>query len=211
MSEEKFIKDIDAISDLKLRLSFGAAGNDKISSDQWRVLFAPSDNRPIGFGDVTQPYYTYSSSQLPNPDLRWETTITRNAGLDFALFRNKVNGTFDFYWNTTKDLLLASAIPPTTGFSTQLQNIGQTSNKGVELAFNADLLSKKDFNLTFNFNMGMNNSRIDKLNELQENQANSNWAGTDLKTQDDYRLRVGQTIGLMYGYVTDGFYTVDDF
>lgn len=211
LSEEKFIKDIDAISDLKLRLSFGAAGNDKISSDQWRVLFAPSDNRPIGFGDVTQPYYTYSSSQLPNPDLRWETTITRNAGLDFALFRNKVNGTFDFYWNTTKDLLLASAIPPTTGFSTQLQNIGQTSNKGVELAFNADLLSKKDFNLTFNFNMGMNNSRIDKLNELQENQANSNWAGTDLKTQDDYRLRVGQTIGLMYGYVTDGFYTVDDF
>lgn len=211
MSEENFIKDITAISELKLRLSYGAAGNDKISSDQWRVLFAPSDNRPIGFGDVAQSYYTYSSSQLPNPDLKWETTITRNAGLDFGLFKSKVTGTLDFYWNTTKDLLLASAIPPTTGFSTQLQNIGQTSNKGVELSFNAGLINKKDFSLSFNFNVGMNKARIDKLNELQENQASSNWAGTDLKTQDDYRLRVGQTIGLMYGYVTDGYYTVDDF
>lgn len=211
MSEEEFIRNIKAISDLKMRFSYGAAGNDKISSDQWRALFAPSDNRPIGFGDVPQSYYTYSSSQLPNPDLKWETTITRNLGLDFALFKNRINGTFDAYWNTTKDLLLASAIPPTTGFSTQMQNIGQTSNRGVELAFNAELLRKKEVTLSFNFNVGVNRAKIDKLNELKENQASSNWAGTDLKTQDDYRLRVGQTVGLMYGYVTDGWYTVDDF
>lgn len=211
MSEENFLKNVKSISELKLRLSYGSAGNDKISSDQWRVLYAPSDNRPIGFGDVAQPYYTYSSSQLPNPNLKWETTITRNAGLDFGLFSNKLNGTLDVYWNTTKDLLLSSAIPPTTGFSTQLQNIGQTSNKGVELAFNTALFSKKDLNVSFNFNMGVNKARIDKLNDLQENQASSNWAGTDLKSQDDYRLRVGQTLGLMYGYVTDGYYSVDDF
>lgn len=211
MSDESFMQDVTFVSDLKLRLSYGEAGNDKIASDQWRVLFSPSDSKPIGFGNVPQSYYTYASSQLPNPDLKWETTVTRNVGLDFGLFNNRLNGTLDVYWNTTKDLLLASAIPPITGFSTQLQNIGQTSNRGVELGLAGTILSKKDFSLSFNFNIGLNRARIDKLNGLDENQAFSNWAGTDLKTQDDYRLSVGKTIGLMYGYVTDGFYGVDDF
>jgi TonB-dependent starch-binding outer membrane protein SusC len=210
VSDEKFMRNLQPLSDLKLRLSYGEAGNDKIASDQWRVLYGPSDNRPIGFGDVAQSYYTYSSSQLPNPSLKWETTVTRNAGIDFGLF-GRLNGTLDVYWNTTKDLLLASAIPPITGFTTQLQNVGQTSNRGVELGLTGDIINKKDFSLSANFNIGMNRARIDKLNGLEENQVNSNWAGTDLKTQDDYRLRVGQTIGLMYGYVTDGFYKVEDF
>jgi TonB-dependent starch-binding outer membrane protein SusC len=211
MSDENFMKDVSFISDLKFRLSYGQAGNDKIELDRWHVLFTPSDNRPIGFGDVAQTYYTYASSDLPNPFLKWETTVTRNVGLDFGLFGSRVNGSLDVYWNTTKDLLLRSAIPPITGFTTQLQNIGQTSNKGVELGLTGTLVSKKDFTLSANFNIGFNKSRIDKLNGLDENQASSNWAGTDLKTQDDYRLRVGQTIGLMYGYVNDGFYTTDDF
>lgn len=211
VSDESFMQDLNFLSDLKLRLSYGEAGNDKIEMDRWHVLFAPSDFKPIGFGEVPQSYYTYASSDLPNPYLQWETTITRNLGLDFGLLNNRISGTVDFYWNTTKDLLLRSLIPPITGFTTQLQNIGQTSNRGVDLGINAILVNKKDFTLSANFNIGINRARIDKLNELEENSASSNWAGTDLKTQDDYRLRVGQTVGLMYGYVTDGWYNTDDF
>jgi TonB-linked SusC/RagA family outer membrane protein len=211
ISSEDFMKNVKFVSDLKLRASFGAVGNNNIAADQWRVLFAPSSTRPYGAGDVYNPYYTYASSQLTNPDIKWETTITRNIGLDFTFFNNKLNGSLDFYKNTTKDLLVQSAIPQTTGFSTQQRNIGQTSNKGVELALNWIAVSKKDFTLTVNFNVGINRANIDKLDGVNERAFNSGWASTDLKTIDDYRLYVGQTVGLMYGYVTDGMYTVDDF
>ena len=211
VSREAFMENVGFVTDLKLRVSYGLVGNNNIPNDQWRVLFAPTDNRPIGFGDVAQPYYTYATSQLPNPDITWETTTTRNIGLDFTLFGNRITGSLDFYKNTVKDLLVESSIPQQTGFSTQQQNIGRTSNRGIELGLNANLISSKDLQLNFNFNIGVNKSRIDELDGVDIKPFNSNWAGTDLKTIDDYRLMVGQTIGLMYGYVTDGMYTVDDF
>lgn len=211
MSSEKFMEPVKWVNDLKFRVSYGAAGNNRIDNDRWRVLFSPTDNRPIGFGDVAQPYYGYSSSLLPNPDIKWETTITRNTGFDFTIFNQRINGSFDLYWNTTKDLLVESDVPQITGFSKQLRNIGQTSNKGIELGINATLIQKRDFMLSVNFNFGMNNAKIDKLDGVNEKPFSSNWAGTDLKTQDDYRVYVGQTIGLMYGYVTDGMYTSADF
>ncbi|MBC7888483.1 MAG: TonB-dependent receptor [Ferruginibacter sp.] len=211
ISSEDFMQELRAITDLKLRASYGTVGNNNIRSDQWRVLFQPNSSRPYGAGDVPNPYYSYASSQLPNPDIKWETTITRNIGLDFGLFRNRVSGTLDFYHNTTRDLLVESAIPQTTGFSTQQRNIGQTSNKGIELGLTADVIRSKDLRLSVSFNVGINRARIDKLDGVNERSFNSNWAGTDLKTPDDYRLIVGRTIGLMYGYVTDGMYTVEDF
>ena len=210
ISSEDFMANVPFVTDLKLRVSYGEVGNNNISTDQWRLLFAPSVTRPYGAGDIANPYYNYASSQLTNPDVKWETTVTRNIGLDFTLF-NKVNGTLDFYHNTTKDLLVQSAIPQTTGFSTQQRNIGQTSNRGIELGLTTTLISKKDFTLDLNFNIGINKARIDKLDGVDERIFNSNWAGTDLKAQDDFRLYTGSTIGLMYGYVTDGMYSVDDF
>ncbi|MBK8090218.1 MAG: TonB-dependent receptor [Chitinophagaceae bacterium] len=211
MSSEEFMEDVKWVDDLKFRLSYGEAGNNRLDNDLFRVLFQPTDNRPIGFGDVAQPYYGYSSSLLPNPLIAWETTITRNAGFDFTLFNSRLSGGLDLYWNTTKDLLVESDIPQITGFSRQQQNVGQTSNKGVELALNAVLIQKKDFQLSANFNIGINKAKIDRLDGVNEKPFMSNWAGTDLKTQDDYRVYVGQTIGLMYGYVTDGMYTTADF
>ncbi|MFT3845996.1 MAG: TonB-dependent receptor [Lacibacter sp.] len=211
MSSERFMDNVKWISDLKFRVSYGAAGNNRIPSDLWRVLFAPTDNRPIGFGDVAQPYYGYSTSLLPNPDIKWETTVTRNTGFDFALFNSRINGSFDAYWNTTKDLLVESDVPQITGFSKQMRNIGQTSNRGIELAINATLVQKRDFQLSVNLNVGFNKAKIDKLDGVNEKPFSSNWGSTDLKTQDDYRVIVGKTIGLMYGYVTDGMYTSADF
>jgi TonB-linked SusC/RagA family outer membrane protein len=211
VSQEDFMQRVKFVDDLKFRISYGQAGNNRISNDLWRIQFAPTDNRPIGFADVAQPYYGYASSLLPNPDIRWETTVTRNTGIDFTLFKQRLSGTLDAYWNTTKDLLVESDIPQVTGFSKQQRNIGQTSNRGVELSLNATLVQKKKFQLNTTFNIGVNKSKIDKLDGVNEKPFTSNWAGTDLKSQDDYRVYVGQTIGLMYGYVTDGMYTSDDF
>jgi TonB-linked SusC/RagA family outer membrane protein len=211
VSQEDFMSDVKFVNDLKVRLSYGQAGNNRIPNDLWRVQFAPTDFRTIGFGDGANPYYGYASSLLPNPDIKWETTITRNAGLDFTLFKQRLSGSFDVYWNTTKDLLVESDIPQITGFSKQQRNIGQTSNRGIELGLTGTIVQAKNFQLNGTFNIGINKSKIDKLDGVNEKPFSSNWAGTDLKTQDDYRVYVGQTIGLMYGYVTDGMYSVSDF
>ena len=211
ISDEEFIKKLNVLSDFKLRASYGEAGNNRIPNDSWRFLFEPIANRPYGAGDINQPYYSVVNSSLPNPDLKWETTVSQNLGLDFGLFKNRLTGTLDIYKNITKDLIVNNDIPPQTGFTTQQINIGQTSNRGVELSLNGVIFNKKNFRLSGSFNIGRNIPKIDKLDGNDIRAVNSNWAGTDLKTADDYRLITGRTIGLMYGYVSDGFYTTDDF
>lgn len=83
-----------------------------------------------------------NNSQLANPELKWETTITRNVGLDFGFFDERISGSLDYYWNTTKDLLLDAPVTA-IGYTSMQQNIGQTSNRGVELNLNAAILRKR--------------------------------------------------------------------
>ena len=211
ISEENFMKDSRVFDELKLRASIGETGNDRIDASATRFLFQGSTNRGPGFGNVDNAYYTPSSSVLYNPDLVWETTINRNIGLDFTLWKAKIAGTFDAYYNTTRDLLLQSAIPANTGFSTQWDNIGSTSNKGIELGLQAYLIDKGDFSLSINFNTGINVAKIEELDGTNERFFQSNWASTDLNNINDYYLRVGGRLGDIYGYVSDGFYTADDF
>jgi len=211
VSDENFMKNQHIVSSLKLRASFGEAGNNRMNDDMWRALYGLSSTKPIGFNEVPQPYYQAASSILYNPDLKWETTITRNTGLDFGLLKDRINGTLDVYWNTTKDLLVQSTIPSNTGYSSQMRNIGQTSNRGVELTLNTNIINKKDFTLSVSVNIGMNQSKIDKLDGVNSKPFNSGWASTDLREQDDYILQVGQAVGQIYGYVSDGMYTVNDF
>ncbi|RKD17155.1 SusC/RagA family TonB-linked outer membrane protein [Pelobium manganitolerans] len=211
VSEEDFMKDITFISELKLRASYGASGNNRIPRNSYLFTFEPSTNRPYGAGDIAQPYYVVANKSLPNPALQWETNVTNDIGVDFGLFKNKLTGTFDFYYNTTKGLLIGNAIPSSTGFTEQNVNLGKTRNRGVELSLNGNLINKKDFSLSATFNIGANRPKILKLDGNDSRPLQSNWAGTDLKTQDDYLFEVGKTIGLMYGYVSDGFYTADDF
>lgn len=113
--------------------------------------------------------------------------------------------------NTTEDLLLQSAIPSNTGFTTQWNNVGSTSNRGVELALSAYLVDKKDFTISANFNIGVNRSRVEELDGTDSRFFQSNWASTDLKDQNDFYLQVGGTLGDIFGYVTDGFYSTDEF
>lgn len=211
VKEEDFLKDVNFINDLKLRLSYGQAGNNRIANDSWRMLYGPSQNRPYGAGDINQTYYNILNSSLPNPNLKWETTVSRNLGLDFSLFNNKLSAIIDIYKNTTKDLIIDNEIPAYNGFTKQLINLGETSNKGIEIGLTAPLIEKQDYGLSLSFNIGRNIPKIEKLDGNNKRILQSNWAGTDLKSQDDYLFNVGETIGQIYGYVADGFYTSNDF
>lgn len=212
MSEENFLTGASFLDELKLRASIGLTGNDRIDANATKFLFASERNNGPGMGtNDYNAYYSPDGSTLYNPDLKWETTVNRNAGIDFTMFNARFYGNVDVYYNTTKDLLLESAISPVSGFQEQWNNIGSTSNRGIEVALNYFLIERQDFTLKFNMNFGINKAKIEELDGTDERFFQSNWASTDLKDRDDYYLKVGSTIGLIYGYVTDGMYTTDDF
>lgn len=200
------------MSNLKLRFSYGTAGNNRIGSAMFETTYkAYSSSKYYGAGNEQNPHYTLNNSQLANPDLKWETTITRNIGLDFGFFNERLSGSIDYYWNSVKDLLIE--IPITAiGYTTMQKNIGETSNKGLELTLNAAILQKKDYSLNFNFNIGINKNNVEKLADgLTSMSFNSGAFSTDMRGQDDYRVIVGQPLGLVWGFVYDGIYGVDDF
>lgn len=201
----------DWLSNLKLRLSYGTAGNNRIPSGSMFTTYSVAGTSEKGiYFDDTQAVVLKHGNVLSNPSLKWETTISRNAGIDFGFFNNRLSGALDFYWNTTKDLLMRTTIASSSGYSYQYQNMGQTSNKGVELQLDAVLVDNKDFNLNFNFNISYNKGKIDKLAGSKFWQSSS-WAGTAIAGIEDFLLEEGGRLGEVYGYQTDGFYTADDF
>ena len=214
VSDEAFMKSTSSwLSNLKARLSFGTAGNNRINSGLLSTTYSMASNtaKPPFWAENRADMLEHGS-YLYNPDLKWETTVTRNFGIDYGFFNGRINGTLDFYWNTTKDLLMRTTIPSNTGYSYQFQNFGKTENKGVELALNAVIVDKKNFGLNFNFNVGINKNKVDKLAGGQTYQTYHSGAfSTDMRGYDDYRVVVGQPLGLVYGFICDGFYTVDDF
>ena len=198
------------LSNLKLRLSVGTAGNNRIKSGAINSTFslAETSDKNIYFNEMSAVVLQHASN-LSNPDLKWETTLTRNLGIDFGFWNNRLSGSIDAYWNTTKDLLMNATIPSSTGFSTQYKNFGQTSNKGIELALDAVIVDTKDFGLNANFNISYNKAKIDKLAGGQTWQS-SNWGGKPAG-QNDFFIEEGGRLGEVYGYELDGFYTTDDF
>ncbi len=171
------------LSNLKLRLSVGTAGNNRIKSGAINSTFslAETSDKNIYFNETSAVVLQHASN-LSNPDLKWETTLTRNLGIDFGFWNNRLSGSIDAYWNTTKDLLMNATIPSSTGFSTQYKNFGQTSNKGIELALDAVIVDTKDFGLNANFNISYNRAKIDKLAGGQTWQS-SNWGGKTCRTK----------------------------
>ncbi|WP_374173914.1 SusC/RagA family TonB-linked outer membrane protein [Flavobacterium tructae] len=204
ISEENFLKNASWLNLLKLRLSYGEAGNNNIPVGQTVQSYLSSTNGFInGFDSYWSP-----SSVLANPDLKWETTVTQNIGLDFGFFKNRLNGTFDVYKNVTKDLLIEFPVGG-TGYKTQFRNMGETQNTGFEATLNFIAIEKKNFGLSFSVNVGMNKNRINSLGVMDNFGTNTNWASTDVG--NDYVVNVGSPMGLMYGYQSDGRYEVSDF
>lgn len=211
LSDEAFMAESSEwLSNLKVRVSFGTAGNNRIPSDlTYRTYSLAGNASKAPFFNESFNSMLEHASSLTNPDLKWETTITRNAGIDYGFWNNRISGTVDFYWNTTKDLLMTSQIPSNSGYTYQYQNFGQTSNRGIEFALNAVLIDKKDYGLDFNFNISYNHSRIDKLS-MDSPWQSSNWGGSTLAEYEDFRVEEGGRLGEVWGYKTNGFYTVYD-
>lgn len=211
INAEPFMQNATWIDNLKLRVSYGQVGNNRIDPDQWRSIYKTATGG-YPFNNQKQGYYTEVSTKLVNPDLKWETTITRNVGVDFAFFNNRLYGTIEGYWNTTKDLLLEAPIFSALGYELQQQNIGKTRNTGIEFSIGGDIIRKKDFLLSANFNIAHNKNKIESLGENTEFfRPKSGWGSTTITPQADYEYRVGGSVGLIRGYVTDGYYTTDDF
>ncbi|MBS1563996.1 MAG: TonB-dependent receptor, partial [Bacteroidetes bacterium] len=162
------------------------------------------------YGINNNPVYAYYSASLVNQNLQWESTINRNLGLDLALWNNRITLSVDVYNNSSSNLLLNVPIASTYGYSTQLQNIGKTSNKGVEVQLGAVVVRKKDFSWNANFNISFNSNKIVALGQNQQYfYPGASWGVSGQPT--DYIEKIGSPVGSMYGLVNDGFYTVDDF
>lgn len=211
--EEPFMDPVKGVmSNMKLRFSYGTAGNNRIGNTLYKLTYALNNGtKRYGVGEVANNDYSASSSYLSNPNLTWEKTITRDIGLDYGFFKDRINGSVDYYWNTAKDLLIPHAITA-PGYSSVYENTAQTSSKGLEFSINANIVRKKNFTLDANFNIGFNKSVVDALSgDLDYMSFASGWAGTDNRNQEDYIVKVGDPVGLVYGWQSDGYYSTSDF
>ena len=208
ISEESFLKDTqDWLSNLKLRGSIGQSGNNRIDNAAfWRNYVNQANNY---LPDSMQTSFFSAGTTLANNNLRWETTTTRGAGLDFGFFKNRLSGSIELYSNTTSDVLMLMAIGG-VGYTNQWQNVGQTSNRGAELNLNAVLVQTKDFNLSVGFNISANVNNVDNLGGLSSYPFNEGWTSMS-EGSFSYIVSPGNPVGLIYGYVNDGMYAADDF
>lgn len=209
----------DWLSNLKLRLSYGVTGSDAISSNLWKeswslstgaTNYTISDNRTdtnTGYGYPYQP-----GSMAPNPDLKWESTVSRNLGVDYGFLDERIYGTVEGYWSTTYDLLMPVSVKSASGYSYQFQNMGTVSNKGLELSIGGDIVRSKDFTLSANFIYNYNVNRIEKLSNTVTANTYGQWVNSEHNpSAGEYFLREGVAIGSITGFAYDGWYTTDDF
>lgn len=154
LSEESFLKNIELISFLKLRASWGKTGNAEIGNFPQLGLFTGD----AGYGALPGQ----RPSQLANPSLGWETTQQIDIGLDFGILKNRINGEIDYYEKNTTGLLLNVNVPGTTGFSTQTKNVGALTNKGFEFVLNTDNLVGQ-FKWKTSLNASTNKNKITDL------------------------------------------------
>jgi TonB-linked SusC/RagA family outer membrane protein len=205
ISEEQFMKDLSTpIDNLKIRFSYGTAGNNNIPPNQISQIFTAGTSSWIdGFTSFWSP-----STTMANPDLKWETTYTRNLGLDFGLFKSRLSGSIELYLNTTKDLLINFPVSG-TGYISQYRNMGETENKGLEIVLNGVIVDKEKYGLNIGFNIGFNRNKIISLGMMNDFGQASSWASTEIG--NDYWIARGGSVGQMSGYKSDGRYEVSDF
>ena len=187
LSEEKFIKNISVISNLKLRTSYGVTGNSEITAYQslaglgnYSVIFG--GQRSVGIG----------VNRLANPDLQWEKTHQFDAGIELGLFKNRITFEVDAYRKLTTDMLLSAPVPSSSGFSTVTRNIGSMENVGLEFALNTINLDLKDFSWNTTFNISLNKNKVTALT-----------GGSDIFS-DRGIIREGEPVNSFFGYVHQG-------
>jgi len=197
ISEESFMENATAVSNLKLRLGYGVTGNSAID------IYATK-------GALTQLYYNWGASsstpgyvasdpsqkepaKMANQDLGWEKTEQYNLGLDYGFLNGRINGSLDWYKTKTKDLLLAMSIPSLTGYTSTFANVGKTKGWGIDFQINSQNIKTRDFEWTTNLTWSKDKNEIVELSNGREEDTNNKWF-------------VGEEIGVYYDYVYDGIW-----
>ncbi|SHG40530.1 TonB-linked outer membrane protein, SusC/RagA family [Chryseolinea serpens] len=213
ISEEGFLQDVDAITDLKLRASWGVTGNQAISPyASLSQLRATADTRyPYNGGSVTD--IGMDIVRAANPNLKWESTTQTDIGIDLGLFNGRLNLTADYYVKTTEDLLLSRQLPTYTGFPNIIDNVGSTRNKGIELSIGGDpLVGPLRWNTSFN--ISGNRSKVLKLTDANKLPFRTTpGAGYGISTNANTALlylQEGQPFGQMTGWITEGTWSESD-
>ncbi len=214
--DEPFMKKLKMLDELKLRVGYGVSGNQEgIDPYQSLELYGSSGQ----YYDSGSWYTAYAISQNANPDLKWEQTAMFNIGIDYSLFKNRLNGSIEYYDKKTSDLLYTYSAPvPPYLYDEMLANVGDMSNKGFELVINGDVIRKKDFRWNISVNMAHNKNKITKLsNDLFSTDAvktGDAWirGGSNNTT---HIVEVGKAVGTFYGWKcygidSDGNYIMDE-
>lgn len=199
LSEEDFMTDQEWLSNLKLRLSYGSVGNQAIKPYGSQGLV---DAYHMQFGDDDPLVGYLPGTQLYNPDLKWETTTSFNAGIDISILRERISGTIEYYHSTTRDLLMLRKVNQISGYDTQMVNMGKVLNQGVEFNFNFVPVATRDWRWDVSLTFSANRN---KILELSEKDANGNFV-------DDIGNKwfIGHNIDAYYDYQFDGIWQLDD-
>lgn len=199
VNEEEFMKNMEWISNLKFRLSYGQVGNQGISP---YTTLGLADKYMYEFG--TYPMVGYlPDTTLPNPNLKWETSTSTNIGIDFGFIGGRIGGSVELYNTDTTDLLVAKSLSQSTGYSSQLVNMGRVNNRGVEVTLNLVPVKTKDFEWNVDVTFAKNKNEIVRIdgsldeNGQPKNDVNNNWF-------------IGEPMNVYYDYAFDGIWQLDD-
>ena len=203
----------EVMSNLKFRLSYGTVGNNNVELGYLHYDYLESNGLYMqGMDHLLSD--GGSSLIAANQQLKWETTITRDFGIDYGFFNERLSGAFDLYWNNTNDLILKYKLA-TGGYNYQYRNIGSTDNKGVEFSIKGVILDHRsknlNYGLTVDFNITHNVNKVVSLGGMEDYPVSSACFSTYYTQGYEYLLTVGAPIGDIYGYKTDGWYTTADF
>ncbi len=198
ISEEDFMRDMDLISNLKLRASYGQTGNSEINTYASLSLLSSGYAAIINNTRVTG----VGTNRLANPDLQWEKTAQSDIGLEVGLWNNRVNIEADVYYRKTTDMLLAAPVPSSSGYSSITKNIGSMENKGFEFAINATIIDKQDFSWNSSFNWSTNKNKVLSLATPAPI-----FGGNPNFLSNTGIIKVGESVGSFWGLVRLGVWT----
>ncbi|WP_316816099.1 TonB-dependent receptor [Pedobacter nyackensis] len=207
--KESFFKDSKILSDGKLRISYGKTGNNRVSD--FAYLSTNRINSGTSYPWNNEYVTSIYPSSLGNSKVKWETTDQYDAGLDVAFLKNRISFTADVYKKNTKDLLLRATLPTSSGYTTAFKNIGAVSNKGIEFSLNTVNISKKDFQWTSSFNISFNRNKVLALTEDQLTLPSTTSWDNGYANIPSYIAKIGEPLGLMYGFIWEGNYQYSDF
>ncbi len=206
--QEPFMRNLTWWNSGKLRFGVGSTGNNRVSdyASLTSLVISPTS----GYSVNNSPHKGVIPGSLGNADLKWETTVQYNVGLDLGFLDDRVNFTADWYYKRTKDLLLNATLAPSMGFLNAYRNIGSVSNSGLELTLNTVNIKNRDFQWDSSFNISFNRNKVISLNEDEPSLATRVTWG-NFNNAYPYIAIPGQPIAMFYGYLFDGIYQYSDF